>query len=477
MKSKILIRTDGNSQIGLGHLVRCTALAHMLKDDFETNFICKEIPFAMVAPLQGSGFGFSIIEKEDEFLRQLTSNTIAVLDGSQFNIDYQKKVKSSGSKLVCIDDLHNYEFVADLIINHAPGIKPQDYKTQPFTQFALGNEYALLRPSFLEQAKKERKVEKNEIVLICFGGSDFKNLTYSSLKVVLEYSQFKKIIIITGSAYQDLRSLNSLFLSDKRIEHHHAINEYQMLLLLGEAELVIVPAGGILLEAIALKCNVISGIYVDNQKFVYTNYNQTNCFIDACDFSESSLRAAIEQSFYFKAKGQNIIDGNSNKRLLKLFLQLKLKDKLELRQVIESDLKITYRWATDKTIRAFSFQQHEITIEEHTNWFHKKMTNKNCIYLIAEMDNQLIGSIRFDINQNEALISYLVSSEFHGQGLGQVLLTKGIEYLVNNRITATIKKIIGLVLPTNIPSVKAFERLGFNKFQENTNLKFEMKLL
>ncbi len=477
MKPKILIRTDGSPQIGLGHLIRCNALAHMLKDDFKITFFCREIPDAIVVELNRGGLDCCKIENEDEFFGQLISNSIVVLDGYHFDSDYQKKVKISGAKLVCIDDLYNKEFVADLIINHAPGITPQDYEAQPYTQFAIGLEYALLRPSFLEQAKKERKVEKNEIVLVCFGGSDLKNLTYITLKVVLEYSQFKKIIVVTGSAYQDLESLCSLCLSDKRIVHHHAINEYQMLLLLLEAELAIVPASGILLEAIALKCNVISGIYMDNQKFVYTNYNQANCFIDAFDFSGPSLKTAIEQSFIVKVKGQKIIDGNSNKRLLKLFLQLELKDQLRLRKANDSDLQITYSWATDKAIRAFSFQQHEITIEEHTNWFQRKIKNCKCIYLIAEMENQLIGSIRFDINQNEALISYLVSSKFHGQGLGQVLLTKGIEYLVNNKITATTKTIVGFVIPANIPSVKAFERLGFKKFKENTNLKFEMKLL
>jgi len=477
MKPELIIRTDGNSQIGLGHLVRCTALAHMLKDDFEIKFICRELPDYMVVDLLNFDFGFRIIEKEEEFLGRLTNKIITVLDGSHFDIDYQKKVKASGAKLVCIDDLHNKDFVADLIINHAPGISPQDYKAQPYTQFALGNEYALLRPSFLEQAKKERKIEKTEIVLVCFGGSDFKNLTYNTLKVVLGYSQFRRIIIITGSEYKDLESLHSLLLSDKRIEHYHAINEYQMFLLFQEAELAIVPASGILLEALASKCIIISGIYVENQKFIYSSYRQANCIIDAFDFSQSSLKEAIEQSFSVKHNGQKIIDGNSDKRLLKIFLQLEFKGQLKLRRANDTDIKITYKWATDKLIRAFSFQQHEITLSEHTNWFQRKMKDSNCIYLIAEMGNKLIGSIRFDMNQNEALISYLVSSEFHGKGFGQVLLTNGIEYLVNNEIITTIKKIIGLVIPTNIPSVKAFERLGFIKIQENNNLKFEMNLL
>ena len=44
MKPKVYIRADGSHDIGLGHLIRCIALAHMLKNDFDITFVCKEIP-------------------------------------------------------------------------------------------------------------------------------------------------------------------------------------------------------------------------------------------------------------------------------------------------------------------------------------------------------------------------------------------------------------------------------------------------
>ncbi len=58
---------------------------------------------------------------------------IVVLDGYHFGTNYQKQIKLKGAKLVCIDDMHDKEFVADLIINHIPRITPQDYNVQPFT--------------------------------------------------------------------------------------------------------------------------------------------------------------------------------------------------------------------------------------------------------------------------------------------------------------------------------------------------------
>lgn len=291
MKLKVYIRADGGAQIGLGHIVRCSALAHMLKEHFEINFFCREIPDAIREELNTSGFPCNKIENEDEFLDKLTYKTIVVLDGYHFDTDYQKQIKASGAKLVCIDDIHNKEFVADVIINHTPGIRPKDYKAKPYTQFALGLDYALVRPAFLEQAKKPRTIKKIETVMICFGGSDTKNLTEYAVNVTSEFSQFRKIIVVTGSAYQLSDSFN-LLLNNKKIEHRQSLNEHKMLDAMLEAELAIVPASGVLLEVLAAGCIPLIGYYVDNQKlfhdFLHQNFGINSYTVDMVNLNLKS---------------------------------------------------------------------------------------------------------------------------------------------------------------------------------------------
>lgn len=234
-------------------------------DDFKISFVCKEIPETMFDELTNKGFNVRMITNEDHFFSLITNDTIVVLDGYGFDTEYQKQIKEKKCRLVCIDDLHDKEFVADLIINHAPGIVPQDYQALPQTQFALGLEYALLRPAFLEQAKCNRVIEKIETLLICFGGSDFKNLTQQTLNTVLQFRKFSKIIVITGAAYELTNDFIQLVKSDSRIDHRSDLNEKQMLAAMLEAELAIVPASGILLEIFCVGVPVISGYYVENQ--------------------------------------------------------------------------------------------------------------------------------------------------------------------------------------------------------------------
>lgn len=433
LRPAILIRCDGSPQVGLGHLVRCMALAHMLKNNFSITFICKSIPSSIKQEILISGFRLNLINEETYFFKLIDRKSIVVLDGYHFDANYQKQIKARSAKLVCIDDLHDKEFVADLIINHAPGVKKEDYQAQPFTQYALCPEHALLRPAFLEQAKHKRKITQLETVMICFGGSDFKNLTEQVLRTVIGFSNFKKIIVVTGSAYSYNESLNVLMNKDNRISHYSSVDEKQMLFLMLNSDLAIVPASGTLMEVIAAGCVVISGMYTENQKFVYSNYKHSGFFIDAINFDEIDLKKAIKKSLNIKIKEQNIIDGNSGKRLLKTFLQLDLKEKVKLRKANNTDLKMTFQWANYPAIREYSFHKHFITKEEHTSWFNNKLKDTNCLYLVSELGKSRVGSIRFDLNEKGAIISYLIDPKYQGKGFGQIVMALGMEYLLDTK--------------------------------------------
>lgn len=56
-----------------------------------------------------------------------------------------------------------------------PGIKANQYKSQAYTKFALGPEYALLRPAFLELSKKKRGIKHIKRVFICFVSTVYQN--------------------------------------------------------------------------------------------------------------------------------------------------------------------------------------------------------------------------------------------------------------------------------------------------------------
>ena len=474
-KLAVFFRADGGNQVGLGHLVRCIALAQMLESNFNINFVCKSIP-TKINDINELQYKLIEIKEESEFLENLTAKDIVVLDSYDLDTSYQKKVKDKGCKLVCIDDLNQQPFLADLVINHTPNVNGADYHAKLYTQYALGLAYVLLRPIFLKAAKEPKAKLPIKTAFVCFGGSDSKNLTQLVVDVLKKDKRFEQILIVTGAAYAHLEELKQSIGNDPRCHLSHAITSEEICELIKKSQLAIVPASGILQETIAVGCRIISGTYVDNQKNIFEKYNALGAFESAEDFSQDHLINAIDKSFENENLPiQTFIDGNSGIRLLNAFNQLIKQDELILRSADESDVQKTFEWATDKKIRAFSFSTTQIEYAEHVNWFVQKINHKECYYFIAAIKDNLVGSIRFDVKDNTALISYLLDSAYHNQGLGILLLKKGVEKLVT--MNEKVDKVIGYVIPQNIPSIKAFERLGYHQLIEDGNFKFEKKIV
>jgi UDP-2,4-diacetamido-2,4,6-trideoxy-beta-L-altropyranose hydrolase len=309
---KVYFRVDGNPELGLGHLVRCIAFGQALKDHFVIIFVCKDIPDKIASDVIFNDFKLIQIKEESIFLNQLLKDDLVILDGYGFDWDYQIKIKMLGCKLVCLDDLHNRLFAADLIINVAPGVSPKDYKGADGVRFALGPDYALLRSTFLKSPVRE-PINNLESVFICFGGADLRNLTESTLRVVLDIPSFKRIVVVTGASFNVMSSFQNIL--NSKVEYFNALNEHEIHNLMCQSDVAIVPSSGILFEALATECKVISGYCVDNQIDIYNGFLNAGAIVGANRFAECDLRKAVARipDHVFS----NIVDRRSSNRLLK----------------------------------------------------------------------------------------------------------------------------------------------------------------
>ena len=204
----------------------------------------------------------------------------------------------------------------------------------------------------------------------------------------------------------------------------------------------------------------------DNQKFLYKGLIEAGAALPA----EKMALANGADFMLMKEKQRQIFDGKSCERFIKLFNELQVQQDVSFIAATDEYLQTTFEWASDATVRAYSFNQNPISFEEHQNWLLKKIKQPDCMYLLGKWGNEIVGSLRFDITGSNALISYLVSPRHHGKGLGRILLAKGLEYLAQQN--KTISTATGFVMPQNIASVKVFERLGFLCTDENNQLKF-----
>jgi len=150
-------------------------------------------------------------------------------------------------------------------------------------------------------------------------------------------------------------------------------------------------------------------------------------------------------------------------------------NKIQLRLAEDTDLTLTFNWASDPTVRAYVLSKHIISFDEHKNWFLNKVSDLNSLFFIASIEGIPIGLVRFDgLDQAQTTISYLIDPIYHGKGLGKQLLSKGLSCLYRRMPNITVT---GLVLMDNIASRKIFEQLCFHQTQEREGLlRFTKKL-
>jgi UDP-2,4-diacetamido-2,4,6-trideoxy-beta-L-altropyranose hydrolase len=463
MNQRILIRVDASSEIGYGHLTRCCAFINSINNTTPYFYSVYDIG-ENIRELCHVDFQFDLLQNDEHFLQFINENDLIVIDGYQFDSHYLAKLKKLKSKVIHIDDLAKHFESADLVINPTPGFTSNQYSGLISTQYFLGLDYALLRTSFQQLAvqKSFSKIEKS--LLICFGGSDPLNKTAVAYQAAVDSQQFNEIHIVLGNGYTHEQKFEN---TSRNIFVHHALNENRMAALMAKMEYGIIPSSGILLECLAANMKVLSGYYIDNQIFVYREHMKLHTFVDAQNLTYETISSGIENLLKSSVK-PSIIDGNSSFRISKIVQSLQNEQNYSLRLATINDTEITYQWANDPAIRKFSFNHDFISLENHIGWFSKKINSSACFYFIMTKEATPIGSIRFDIDQHIATISYLLAPTFHGKGLGTILLKKGLEELEPFIKKEHIRVVQGYVLKENSASIKLFERFGFQSEIDST---------
>ena len=185
------------------------------------------------------------------------------------------------------------------------------------------------------------------------------------------------------------------------------------------------------------------------------------------------LYIAIEKcGFQFEAELKEHCYFQNQFKSVKIHSKINSFKGLKLHLATSSDVEKTFEWANDMMVRKYSFKNDPILWDNHKEWFNEKVNSSNCAYYILRLNEQCIGSIRFDLENNEAKINYLIDPDFTGKGLGTKILEGGMEKLKMEK--PFINLVYGYVFKDNRASIKIFENLGFKMISEKGNdLKFE----
>lgn len=466
---KLICRADGNAATGLGHLYRMFALYEMYKGTFDVTFITREDSETKVIPTDYKTTliptSISLLDEAEWLSSKYNAHEdIIIIDGYHFVGDYQKKLKEIGFYIVYVDDLVIEKLHADIIINHSENIHRSQFNSSLNSIFALGTKYAILRPQFLEAAKRNRKVDAIDTAFVCFGGADILDLSSKAVEALLKCKQVKKIHVILGGAYKH-NSIFKLAETNSGITIHQNLEEASLIQVMTACNFAIVPSSTILYEICCVKMPVLSGYFVDNQKNIYNAFNDEELIYPAEDFSkykvedfQNRIEAILNKTDYnyFIANQSNLFDAKIKQRFLNLLIPL------EFRKATIKDSRLLFDWSNDDLVRQNSFSSDKLIFENHNQWFTDKLKDENHLFLIAMVGNHEVGLVRYTIHNEHTVVGISISKQFRGKQLAaRFLVESAKEYFKTNAlpIFAYIKK-------QNIASVKSFENAGYMFLKE-----------
>ena len=318
-RPQVLIRADGDARTGLGHLVRSLALAQALAPRFELVFATRcQLPavlseIAAVAQLTSIPPEVSLADEVRWLAERHPSVALVVLDGYQFDEGMESALRAAGRKVVTIDDVHARPFAADLVINHAGGLSPADHQAAPYTRFALGPSYALLRPEFLAAARAPGPPGgRLDEVLICLGGADPNDDVSAVVKRALDLFGGAVLQVVLGAAYRWRDSFLAFALPHgPQIQVHTGITAPEMLGLMRRCATAILSPSGVAYEYLSVGGLLFLHPIADNQRSMFRFMIGDGLafpFADALPDAAAVARAQLHQRAVF--------DGGSGGRLL-----------------------------------------------------------------------------------------------------------------------------------------------------------------
>lgn len=323
---KIAFRADGNEITGMGHVMRCLALAEELQKNAAQIMFLTRDNRQTISKIQDYGFQTVIIRspgfaQEVEEIRSLIQNNsinLLITDSYKITEEYLGELKKTVPILVTVDDLNQMTFPSDIVINGNIYANELNYCSKNGnTRFLLGPSYVLMRREFSVVPQRLIRKRANK-VLVTVGGSDGFNLTPKILNILDNLKQKLRITVVIGPNFLNTSEFRT---ATSRVYHEIFLKENvnNMKELMLECDLAITAGGTTLYELAVTGTPAVVILQAENQMLgaekmhdngiIYNlgmgNRDFSEPLIDAVTFLLNNYTLRKEMS----SRGQKLIDG------------------------------------------------------------------------------------------------------------------------------------------------------------------------
>lgn len=335
-RQRLLIRTDGNEKIAMGHVMRCLSIAEAFKRlGGEVEFLLSDNYVCSV--LEQRGFSYQVLgsnwqdlEQEIEQMETLLKRegkTKLLIDSYQVTERYLACL-AEFAQLIYLDDLNSFPIPAAMVVNYVSFAqnKENTFYENPDTVYCLGWQYTPLRLAFAESKYQFQPRVKN--ILITTGGSDPFEMSVRISRQLLKQEWLEDISlhIVAGKFCQCTDILLQLQEQDERVKIYQNISNMESVMC--QCDFAVSAGGTTLFELFACGVPVIAFGFVENQmeSLHLLAEQQALCYMgDARQNTEELVNNIVKKAEEYcmdaslreeyRKQGQSITDGKGALRI------------------------------------------------------------------------------------------------------------------------------------------------------------------
>jgi UDP-2,4-diacetamido-2,4,6-trideoxy-beta-L-altropyranose hydrolase len=496
----ICFRTDASVRLGAGHLMRCLALAdELLARGARTWFLCSSLPESLREVVSTHGHQLVLVGENEEAHEPLnvrrdalhTAHWIVsgpghvdvfVVDHYGLDQEWESRIRPHTRALMAIDDLPDRPHESDLVLDQnltAEEGAAAWMSAESSCALLGGPQYALLRPEFAG-ARSRAQVRKGPLrrILVSFGGSDTTNVVHVVVEALRRFAPLR-VDLVLGESRSPSEDLSADAAGGVEWSVHRQLDAARLAELMLAADLAIGGGGVMTWERCCLGLPTLGISLAENQRRVLHNGHRKQFLVDLGDAGvvtagqivevlqglarQPDRRAAMSEAAFRETDGRGagrvadavvVLPETRRATVLRL-------EELCLRPTNAEDVYLYYSWTNDAEVRRQSFASTPIPLEDHCEWFTRKLADPRVRLYVLERRGLPLGQIRFEVVEHGARINYTVDAACRGQGMGTQLLRRGSAQLF--RDMEEVEYVFGLVKNDNLPSLRSFHAAGFSE--------------
>lgn len=339
----LLIRADSGARIGVGHVMRCLSLAQAWQARGGTVTLASATPNPVLEPrLHQEGLRTAMLDCEIASAADAAATVACarrfdacwiILDGYQFDTEYQSQVRNGGCPVLQLDDyVQSPRFAVTALLNQNLHADPAAYASAaPEVLLLLGNRYTLLRREFWPWRGRLRthggRVGR---ILVTLGGGDADNVTGRVIEGLLPLLRdLDEVVVVAGANnphWDALKALGSRASASLRLER----NVTDMTALLSGTDLAICGGGATCWEMAFFGIPFLPVVLAENQRMIAESLDRAGVAVNLGWYDrlsperiEDEVRTLLDAPGQLRSiseRGQQLVDGWGCERVLDALL-------------------------------------------------------------------------------------------------------------------------------------------------------------